>query len=319
MAATLVSNVLNAIPENWTSELLEASVTMSKIFGTNVVVRDERLNKTVDGNITNVPYIAEKEVVPGLQDDTSDTTITNGTAEKMLAWIMRKDFGVGQSSLSRIMSGVDVVGAMASKFGEYWGKEHDRDILNILAGSFGVAGLASNISDITAAADPNFSAETFIDAESLIDGMDENKGVYIVHPKEYGQIKKLNLIDFEKDAETGEMIARYQGYVLVQASYQKALLENGTDYTSYIIGANAFGYGEQAEEFPLEADRNAARNSNLVYSRKSYYIHPYGMSFTGTPASTSGPATAELANAANWTLEFDAQNVKMIKFIKKLG
>ena len=73
---------------------------------------------------------------------------------------------------------------------------------------------------------------------------------------------------------------------------------------------------------PTETDRDKQKGSGIDYlmNRKTYILHPRGISFTNANVDkTEGPSRLELADAKNWKPVYEPKQIRIVAFKHKIG
>ena len=95
------------------------------------------------------------------------------------------------------------------------------------------------------------------------------------------------------------------------ATYYEMTAEAYTNYTTYVLGLGAFGYGECPVKVPVEMSRDALTDGGKDYlvSRERIILAPYGVSFKASAISSkTSPSDSDLETASNWELVKDASS-----------
>lgn len=81
-------------------------------------------------------------------------------------------------------------------------------------------------------------------------------------------------------------------------------IEDGTKYTTYVLGEGAIEYTDCGAKVPYEVDRDPKTNGgeDTLYSRQRKCFAPFGISFTQENMATLSPTDEELEDGANWEL-----------------
>lgn len=106
------------------------------------------------------------------------------------------------------------------------------------------------------------------------------------------------------------------------ATYYEKTADAYVNYTTYVLGLGAFGYGECPVKVPVEMAREALEDGgkDILVSRERIVLAPYGVSYKASAlASKTTPSDADLETAANWELAKDANSnpmpTKVIPFL----
>ena len=101
----------------------------------------------------------------------------------------------------------------------------------------------------------------------------------------------------------------------VVLNFNSGLLE----YTSVLYGAGAIGVGEGSPAVPVEVERHPDQGNGggveVLYTRKTNLIHPFGYAFTSAAVAGISPTIAELKLATNWTRVFTERKQVPIAFL----
>ena len=83
----------------------------------------------------------------------------------------------------------------------------------------------------------------------------------------------------------------------------------GHIYTTYLFARGVIGRGEgtPVDFVNTETDRDALAGEDVLVTRRAFVLHPFGIKWIGTPASTT-PSNAELADGQNWKRVYESKN-----------
>lgn len=241
------------------------------------------------------------------------------------------------SDLANAISGAkdpnDAMGVIGQLVGAYWARRLQKMVFAVVAGVLAdndaaPVGTEHVQGDLTLDVSgggfvngvTNFSAEGYFDAlQTLGDAYGQIQGM-AVHSLVHNRMRKLNLIDFRKDSESGRTVA-YFGELPV-------IVDDSMPRTGFVCDTYLFGRGflEYATVPPKHATsvvyRDEAGNgagAEELWNRVQWCVHPMGHRFMGTPPTTGGgpsnAATANnLAHVDSWVRS--AQSRKHIPFVR---
>ena len=141
----------------------------------------------------------------------------------------------------------------------------------------------------------------------------------------YANLQKLNLITFLPLSEQEPKFPHYLGYrVVVDDSLApRAGTTSGFVYTSILFGADSIGYGAGSPPKPSELFRSPAAGNgggqDIIFSRATEIIHPFGFQFTSASVAGQSATYAELATAANWTRVYANRKNIPLAFLQTNG
>jgi hypothetical protein len=135
-----------------------------------------------------------------------------------------------------------------------------------------------------------------------------------VSSKVYGQILKLNLLNYVKQVDSSGLIsdinvATFMGRPIFK---DDSLDVSPTMSNAYILGRGSIIYSELGVRVPYEMARDAASagGKTNLFSRKRAVLAPTGFSFL-TPAVSKSATQAELENGANWGIVSTGTGIKL--------
>lgn len=160
-----------------------------------------------------------------------------------------------------------------------------------------------------------FSASAYEDTLLTLGDYMDGISLICCHSVVYNRMKKNDLIDYAKDSEGMPTIPMYRGArVLVTDAMPSTASGDGTDYTTFVFGANSTAYASAPAKVPLEVQREALQGDGggveYLVRRWQWCIQPRGFAYTGT-ATGAGPTNAVLDNAASWNRVYPSR--KQIK------
>lgn len=335
MATVQISNVYN--PLTFARREQEAQTQLNKFLDSGIIVTDPRLNAQASqgGNIGELPFF--KPLGNDEPNYSSDVPATKSTPKgltgaKMVFRLAAQNQSWSTMQLARDLALEDPVGAITSRVGQYWATQNERRVVQSCLGIL-ADNVANNSGDmrITVATDAagavtdgeRISSELIIDAEQTAGDHAGGFQVIAMHSVPFGRLRKLNLIEFVRDADNNTMFATYGGKrIVVDDSLPAVAGTNRVTYTSVLFGAGAFVMGEGRVLVPSEVKRNPDAGNGggeeVLYSRRSDIIHPLGFTFKSASVAGQSATHAELATAANWGRVWERKNVP-IAFLQTNG
>lgn len=318
MAYTLSSDLI--VPSIFTKYVQERTATVSAFFSSGVVARDSKFDALASAGGINVqmPFFQDlsgnSEITPS--DGTTALTPAKITAAKDIALIQHRSKAWATNDIAGALAGADPMGAITALVGEYWAREFNRLLIASLTGVFLASSMSGKIfdysnSNVTTGGAKELDGTVFIDAINLMGDASDKIVAVAMHSYVRNQLWKKDLIDTVKDSE-GKEVDFYMGRrVIVDDSLPKATVTGGYKYTTYLFGAGAVAYGEGSPANAVEMDREVLKRNSALVNDKEFILHPRGVGFTGTPAGISA-SDAELADGANYTLKYEAKNVRIV-------
>ena len=320
-------------PDVYLSYLQENRTDKNAFVTSGIAVTNSELTARAggDGDITSLPYWkdlnADNENI-GSDDPAVKATPEKITTGRMVARRVHLNNAWQTANLvSAVLGAEDPMRQIATRTSAYWENRFAARIMATVLGLYesNLAGSGDMIESIasedgnTATSANRFSFDAFVDAVATMGESDDKLAALAVHPVVLADMRKQNQIDFIQDAVTGILIPTYNGKRVIVDKKLPVIAgtTSGVKYVSVLFGAGAIGYGDAPAPRPVavEYDELAGNGSGIetLIERKQWLIHPAGWKWNeASVAADAGPTTAEVQNAANWTREFQRENVPMV-------
>lgn len=312
------------IPDVWTPYIMELTKVKSALFNSGIIATNSELDAVAKGAGTtfNVPMFKDldsSEASDILTDNTALETNKITTAQ-MVGVKNYRGRAYASNDLTGELAGADPLAAIASRVAEWWARDLQKTTISVLEGVFAALQTAGypHVVDKTSGtpSDANrISATNIIDGFAALGDAGDDLQAILMHSRQYWSLVKQDLITFEPYSEQDGKIPQFFGRpVIVDDSMPVTGSGATAKYAVYLFTRGVLGYGEGLPKEPVETDRDILMGNEVLVTRKSYLIHPNGMSWVGTPASTS-PSNTEFANGANWSPVFAQKNISMVKLL----
>lgn len=323
MAATVLSDVI--VPEIFNRYVIERTAELSAFFSSGIVGNVSDINVGDGGSAVQMPFWQDLAGEDQVLSTGDDLTIANIEAAKDVAVVNARALVYGARDLAGSLAGDDPMEAIGDLVASKWARRLQVLLISTLNGSMGSLAAESpsvntlDISGLTGDA-ANFDGEAFIDALGTLGDAEGRLTGVGVHSATYRAMKKQNLIEFIPNAVGEVVIPTYMG--------KRVIVDDGMpvssgNFTTYLFGEGAIGYAEGMPKVPSEVERNGLKGGGEEYliSRRHLILHPRGIAWqpaANVPAKDT-PSNAELANAANWGRVYEPKNVRIVRFVHKLG
>lgn len=321
------------VPELFNPYIINQSMEKSALYQSGIVINNSEFDKLASqaAPTVNMPFYEDltgesEQIIEN--EDLEDNKITSN---KDIAVIIRRAKMWSATDLSAALSGKDPMGAIATLVSNFWIRDMQKELIAILKGIFGnytedsntITPLKSNLLDIataSSAAAKIINASSFIDAQQLLgDAQAQLTGV-VMHSATWSYLKKQELIE-TVNPSIDTSFDTYQGKrVIIDDGCP---VENGV-YTTFLFGQGAIALGNGNPEgfVATEIDRDKKKGSGVDYliNRKTYILHPRGISFTGNEVQKQeGPSRIELTNTKNWKPVYEPKQIRIVAFKHKIG
>lgn len=315
--ATKISDII--VPEVFNPYIVERTPELSALFTSGIISNDAQLDALAQsgGTIINMPFFTD---LTGDDEVLSDTVALTpgkiGTAQDK-ARLQLRGRAWGVNDLAKALSGDDPMKAIGDLVSAYWARRFQAMLVSSLGGVFASATMSANVHDISAVEGADvFTGEEFINASHKLGDAESKLTAVMVHSMTFADMKKKNLIQY---------IPNSQGVVNIPTYLEKQVIVDdgcpvdGGNYTSYIFGQGAIGFGQGQAPVPTETDRDALLGEEYLINRNHFILHPRGVRWNEETVAGQAPTNAELALQANWTRVYDPKNVRIVRFVHKLG
>ena len=92
-------------------------------------------------------------------------------------------------------------------------------------------------------------------------------------------------------------------------------------YTTYLFAQGSIGRsaGNPSQLTTFETDRDSAKGNDLVFTRRAFTMHPYGVKWTNVEREEGNitPTNEDLAHAANWKKVYEDKNIGIVALNSK--
>lgn len=285
------------------------------------------------GDILQMPFWND---ISGNSNVSSDDPAQNATPNKItqgqdLARKLRRNNGWQSANLVASVLTEDPLDVIAQLVADYWIREEQTILVQILNGVFAAPTMAGNILSVATesgqTAGVNLDPEVSSNAHALLGVQGAELRAVLMHSRIFWNLRAAGYITFGRDPEGREdlSMAFWDGKrVLISDEVPRvAGATNGFKYTSYFFANGAVGYaeatGEGGPKKPVELESAASSGNGegieTVWHRRHWVMHPRGVKFTGASVAGASPTNAELATAGNWERVYDPKNVRIVAVV----
>ncbi len=338
MPITKISDVI--VPELFNRYVINRTMELSAFYQCGIVVNSPEFDSLASeaARTHNMPFFEDLQgESEATLEDVKMTPKKIGSNKDVSTTILRQNMWAA-TNLSAALAGADPMKAIGDLVAGYWARDMQKELIAILSGVFGTVPasgsgdsavaaetrMADHILDLSkqsSEAAKKISASAFIDACQLLgDAQSQLSGV-VMHSATKSYLKKLNLIETERDSTDVEFDV-YQGRrVTVDDGCP---VDSGGLYTTYLFGngAVAYGNGSPVGHVATEVDRDKQTGGGIDYliNRKAFILHPRGIAYTGAVREhVETPLRTELAMAANWKPVYEPKQLRIVAVKHKIG
>lgn len=336
MAITKIADVI--VPELFNPYVINMTMELSAFFQSGIVVNSPEFDKLASeaARTHNMPFFEDLQgESEATLEDVKMTPSKIGSNKDVSTTILRQKMW-GSTNLSAALAGTDPAKAIGDLVAAYWARDMQKELIAILNGVFGtttageggtpaaetrMADHILNLSKQSSAAAKRISASAFIDACQLLGDAQAQLSGVAMHSATKSYLKKLNLIETERDSTDVEFDV-YQG--------RRVTVDDGCPvdkdgvYTTYLFGngAIAYGNGNPVGHVATEVDRDKQTGGGIDYliNRKAFILHPRGIAYTGAVReNVETPLRTELAMAENWNPVYEPKQLRIVAMKHEIG
>jgi hypothetical protein len=310
---------------------IQRTTTLSTLRTSGIAVDDPEIQRfsQVPGDIVQLPFWND---ISGSSNVSSDDPAQIATPNKIsqgqdIARKLRRNVGFQSANLVAAVLAEDPLNVVAQLIAEYWVREEQTILINVLNGAFAAASMSGNVLNVaveTLAGAVLMDATVASNAFALLGDMGRGLTAVMMHSRVYYNLRAARALTVGRDPVTGLEFEEWEGKrVIVNDNCPKvAGSTSGFKYTSYFFAPGALGYAEATgaagPKKPVEIESVASAGNGegieTVWYRRHFIMHPRGIKFSGTPAGESA-TNAELATGTNWTLVYDSKNIRIVKVV----
>lgn len=317
----------------------EMAIELNAFAQSGIMQPDARINAMAAGagSIGDIPFfhgLANDEPNYSSDDPAATSTPAKILSGKQTYASAHQNKSWSTMDLARELGLIDPLGAIMNRIAKYWAVNSEKRLIYTAQGV-----MADNIAtdtgdmvhDISIPAGDSAVAVNLISAEAVIDtgatmgDHAKNLSAIAMHSVPYTNLKKQNLIDFIPNARGEVVIPTYLGYRVIEDDSLAPVAggTNGFVYTTILFARGVIAYGQGSAEVPSETERLPSTGNgggqDVIYSRTTEIIHPFGFAFDTTALAGVTATYAELAAAAQWARVFDERKNVGMAFLKTNG
>lgn len=326
MAVTQLADIYE--PLTFRAGVDEAAIELNAFIASGVMVENPSITEQAmaGGRIGEVPFHKnlDTSTEPNYSSDdpSSASTPKKITTGKMIWRLAAMNESWSTMDLTRELALMDPLGAITSKIGGWWATQKEKRLIQSCVGLYNdnVGADSSDMiediySDIATPLAANIiSGNAMLDARQTSGDRSRMYSAVAMHSVTFNTLNKQNLIDYIPNSAGIIDFPRYLNMiVVVDDSLPVTSGSNSAAYLTILFQAGAFDHGSGKVLMPSELWRDPSAGTgggqDVIFSRSSDIIHPYGYQFTSSSVADESATLAELTALANWTRVVDRKLV----------
>ncbi len=310
-------------PEVFTQMMSEADYWRTPVIASNIVQQDSSIMNLIGerGNVATIPIYkplsAYEDGMDALNNDgETDNTPVEVMGSKQTCMLIQRMKAFKAQDFTKELTGADPLTDIRNKIAGYYLQVWERELMNIAAAVLSMDDLSDHVLDLTGG--DLVDAGMVYDAEQAALGdMAGGLGLIVMHSKIYSEYKKLDMIEYEKYITGGNAIKQDIELPTIAGKYVLVTDYNTTNdgiYNTYLFGEGAFlscDKNNYEKQYYTDYDPESLAGVEKFYTKQGKVLHPNGLSLAVDNIAKESPTMDELGTADNWSLKYNAKNVKM--------
>jgi hypothetical protein len=313
--------------------VVQKTTELSTIRTSGIASSDPILEQFANapGDIVQMPFWNDISGNSNVSSDDPAQTATPGkiTQSQDIARKLRRNNGWQSANLVASVLTEDPLDVIARLIAEYWVREEQVVLGQILAGVFAAASMSGNVLDVATEDGVNagvyFDPEVAANAHALLGDAAQGLVGMLMHSRVYWNLVAARAIVSGVDPVTGLQFSTWEGkrVIVNDLMTRVAGSTSGYKYTTYLFADGALGYAEctgaggpkKPVEFDAAPSAGNGEGVDTVWYRRHWIMHPRGVKFTSVAVAGESATNAELATATNWVRVYDPKNVRIVKVV----
>lgn len=328
MSVTRLADII--VPTVFLPYVQQKSLELSALWRSGIIAPDQDMSAAANtgGNLAKLPFWKDLEGESNVGSDDPDVHSNPGkvTADQDIAVKHFRNKSWSSMVLSGELAGSDPARVVSDSIAEYWARDMQSILIASLTGVFSdnaandggdmVMNVATDDAGAVTSAE-KISGPLILLAKQTMGDAAVRLAAIAMHSAIHTELQRQNLIAFIPNNQADLGWGTYMGYtVIVDDACPAVAGTNRITYTSYLLGRGAVAYGEGDTKNPVEVQNIPSAGNGagqeILYSRRTFIMHPRGVKFTGTSMAGVSPTNAELAQAANWDRVYQRKAVRLV-------
>ncbi|MDV9115403.1 replication protein [Lactiplantibacillus plantarum] len=283
---------------------------------------------TQAGSRISVPFINDLSGDADNWVDGQDIAVNSLTSGKQEGIKFYRDKAFGYTDLTTLISGAPVQEQIGNRFAQFWVRQDQKLLLQVLKGIFGNTDIAAaKLFDQTVKSptDAQFGPKGFLAAIGLMgDLQDTTFGSIAVNSATYSMMKSQGLIETLQPQNGATPFTAYNGLRIVLDDDIETDLTDKTKptTTAYVFGSGAVSYSTVMKSTETQRDALKSGGQDAIVQKRIGTIHVQGTSVKSdfSPAIANAVSDAELAASTTWEVVdgIDPRNIQVVAYKAQL-
>lgn len=323
-------------PEVFADYMAERPTWSNAIIASGILQNDPTIMGLIGdkGNVATLPFykaINIDDFEPYNNDGLTNNTPKEITGGKQTAMLIQRMMAWKAQDFTKELTGADPMQHIADNVANYYQQVWEAELMNIVNTVMKLDDMEDHIWDIalasgSAVGDANKIDETtmiFAQQKALGD-MANGFGIAIMNSYIFARYQALGLVDYNKytvtNAVTQEVnLPTINGLIpIVSDRHTVDTTGDVPKYITTLVGQGAILTAEKTnyeEPYYTDYDPETKAGIEKLYTKQGRVLHPNGFSLNVANIAKESPTKTELGTSTNWSLAFNAKNVRIGQII----
>lgn len=323
-------------PEVFADYMAERPTWSNAIIASGILQNDPTIMGLIGdkGNVATLPFykaINIDDFEPYNNDGLTNNTPKEITGGKQTAMLIQRMMAWKAQDFTKELTGADPMQHIADNVANYYQQVWEAELMNIVNTVMKLDDMEDHIWDIALASGSTVGDANKIDETTMIfaqqkalGDMANGFGIAIMNSYIFARYQALGLVDYNKytvtNAVTQEVnLPTINGLIpIVSDRHTVDTTGDVPKYITTLVGQGAILTAEKTnyeEPYYTDYDPETKAGIEKLYTKQGRVLHPNGFSLNVANIAKESPTKTELGTSTNWSLAFNAKNVRIGQII----
>lgn len=323
-------------PEVFADYMAERPTWSNAIIASGILQNDPTIMGLIGdkGNVATLPFykaINIDDFEPYNNDGLTNNTPKEITGGKQTAMLIQRMMAWKAQDFTKELTGADPMQHIADNVANYYQQVWEAELMNIVNTVMKLDDMEDHIWDIALASGSTVEDANKIDETTMIfaqqkalGDMANGFGIAIMNSYIFARYQALGLVDYNKytvtNAVTQEVnLPTINGLIpIVSDRHTVDTTGDAPKYITTLVGQGAILTAEKTnyeEPYYTDYDPETKAGIEKLYTKQGRVLHPNGFSLNVANITNESPTKTELGTSTNWSLAFNAKNVRIGQII----
>ena len=323
-------------PEVFADYMAERPTWSNAIIASGILQNDPAIMGLIGdkGNVATLPFykaINIDDFEPYNNDGLTNNTPKEITGGKQTAMLIQRMMAWKAQDFTKELTGADPMQHIADNVANYYQQVWEAELMNIVNTVMKLDDMEDHIWDIALASGSTVEDANKIDETTMIfaqqkalGDMANGFGIAIMNSYIFARYQALGLVDYNKytvtNAVTQEVnLPTINGLIpIVSDRHTVDTTGDVPKYITTLVGQGAILTAEKTnyeEPYYTDYDPETKAGIEKLYTKQGRVLHPNGFSLDVSKITKESPTKTELGTDTNWSLAFDAKNIRIGQII----